>query len=103
MTCTVVARSPPKVDVLLLSPLTVMNMLHLSADQCKELMDYLFSLCVPPKLSAYEMEEMEQHNSIPLGSKALDTLLHGGLLSGSLTEFVDWLGNIDASMADDDT
>ncbi|KAK8376225.1 hypothetical protein O3P69_008729 [Scylla paramamosain] len=75
-------------DVLLLSPLTVMNMLHLSADQCKEFMDYLFSLCVPPKFTAYEMEEMEQHNNIPLGSKALDTLLHGGLLSGSLTEFV---------------
>ncbi|XP_063864008.1 DNA repair protein RAD51 homolog 2-like isoform X1 [Scylla paramamosain] len=82
------SAAPCHKDVLLLSPLTVMNMLHLSADQCKEFMDYLFSLCVPPKFTAYEMEEMEQHNNIPLGSKALDTLLHGGLLSGSLTEFV---------------
>ena len=39
-------------------------------------------------IQAYEMEEMEQHNSISLGNKVMDTLLHGGLLSGSLTEFV---------------
>lgn len=34
------------------------------------------------------MEQAEQQNSIPLGSYALDTLLHGGLLAGSIAEFV---------------
>ncbi|XP_042237562.1 DNA repair protein RAD51 homolog 2-like isoform X2 [Homarus americanus] len=83
------SRSPLKTvkDVLSLSPLEVMNLLHMSAAECKLFMDHLYNVCVPKHLTAFDLSQDEDKNSFRLGNTVLDTLLHGGLQSGTLTEF----------------
>lgn len=84
-----IARSPLKTvkDVLSLSPLQVMTLLHMSADECKAFMDKLFDVCVPQHVTAFDLSEEEKNGSYWLGNHALDTMLHGGLHAGSITEF----------------
>lgn len=60
-------------DVVVLSPLTVMNQLHLNADQCKEFMDYLFSLCVPPKFTVSWLHTWKGYE----GMQHLDVRVNG--------------------------
>lgn len=74
-------------DVLALSPLQIMIMFHLSSKECHQLIDQLFKVCLPPHLNALTMMEQEELHSIKLGSNQLDGMLHGGLQSGSITEF----------------
>lgn len=74
-------------DVLSLSPLQVMTLLHMSADECRGFMDHLFTLCVPKHMTALDLSQEEERNSIGLGKNVLDTMLHGGLHAGTLTEF----------------
>nr|XP_053644120.1 uncharacterized protein LOC128696789 [Cherax quadricarinatus] len=86
-----IARSPLKTvkDVLSLSPLQVMTLLHMSADECKAFMDKLFDVCVPQHVTAFDLSEEEKNGSYWLGNHALDTMLHGGLHAGSITEFAE--------------
>ncbi|XP_050698145.1 DNA repair protein RAD51 homolog 2-like isoform X2 [Eriocheir sinensis] len=75
-------------DVVTLPPYTLMDVLGQSAAQYNDFMDTLLSVCLPPRTTAYEMEERERRNTIPLGNRDLDILLGGGILPGSLYEFV---------------
>ncbi|KAK7074354.1 DNA repair protein RAD51 [Halocaridina rubra] len=74
-------------DVLSLAPLQVMEMLHLSSEECNTFMNLLYSLCIPPQLSAFGMLEEEERGCVKLGSHQLDAMLHGGLPACSITEF----------------
>ncbi|XP_045582149.1 DNA repair protein RAD51 homolog 2 isoform X2 [Procambarus clarkii] len=84
-----IARSSLKTvkDVLSLPPLQVMTLLNMSADECKLFMDKLFNVCIPKHVTAFDLSEEERKGSYWLGTDTLDSMLHGGLHAGSLTEF----------------
>ncbi|CAL4100965.1 unnamed protein product, partial [Meganyctiphanes norvegica] len=74
-------------DVLSLHPLDAMSTLGISHLQYAQLQKQLLQFCLPKCITAYDLLQSSVDYRLSFGHKQLDSLLHGGLQPGSITEF----------------